>query len=174
MWITQSYLGKVEPDAELFIYYMYRNYIDEDTAFTKHLQSRLEDLGDVFGDKVCLSMPNPRYAGRIESEVRENRPLWEAIHNRLPGLLLTTMPLVNIEKYDNKCFFVALDAAHGAHGVDVAVQKIKTLADEAIMWNYKAEGMTRNQSVVDRFLEAIELKPGVAGFKIDLRRLFRK
>lgn len=173
MWITQSYLGNVEPDAELFAYYMYRDYIDEDTTFTSRLQSRMEDLGDVFGDKVCLSMPNPRYAGRIEAEVRENRPLWEAIHSRLPGLLLATKPLLQIESYDSSCFYVPFVSAGGVPDVDGAVRKLKTIADEAITWSYKANERSDQSTFVDRVLQAIELKPGVGGFKIDLRKLAR-
>lgn len=171
MWITQSYLGTVEPDAELFAYYMYRDYIDEDTTFTERLQSRLEDLGDVFGNKVCLSMPNPRYAGRIEAEVRENRPLWEALHSKLPGLLLATKPLVEIEAYDSSCFYVPFIAADGTPDVDGAVRKLKAIADEAITWNYKSNEKNDAPSIMDRVLDSIELKPGVAGFRIDLRKL---
>lgn len=106
MWVTQSYLGNVEPDADVFVYYLYESYVDEQKKFTDRLQRELENLGDVFGGRVSLQMPNPRYAGRIEAEVRENRELWEAVHSKLPGLLISTVPLSKIEGYDDTCYFV--------------------------------------------------------------------
>lgn len=38
-----------------------------------------EILGEAFGDKVSLLMPNPRYAGSIEAQVRENTALWSSL-----------------------------------------------------------------------------------------------
>ncbi len=174
MWITQTYLGAVEPDAELYIYYFYANYVDDQKRFTKELQSHLEDLGDVFGGKVCLSMPNPRYAGRIEAEVRENRPLWEAVYCKLPGLLLSTRPLAEIEAYDSSCFFVSFESDMTPTGIEAAVSKIKSLADEAITWSYKDQNQKKDPSFIERFFDALELKLGVGGFKLDIRRLLRR
>jgi len=174
MWITQTYLGAVEPDAELFIYYFYANYVDDQKRFTAQLQRHLEDLGDVFGGKVCLSMPNPRYAGRIEAEVRENKPLWEAVYCKLPGLLLSTRPRTEIDSYDSSCFFVSFEGDMSTSGIDVAVSKIKSLADEAITWGYKDQSQKENPSFMDRFFDALELKLGIGGFKLDLRKLLRR
>ena len=168
MWVTQTYLGTVEPDAEVFVYYFYLNYVNDQKTFTAQLQHELENLGDIFGAKVSLQMPNPRYAGRIESEVRENRPLWEALYSKLPGLFLSTSPLSQIKAYDSSCFFVPL-----ASGVPDAVSQIKKIADEAITWGYQQQNQPKRPSLAERFFDAIELKPGVGGFKVDLRRFFR-
>ena len=173
MWVTQTYLGIVEPEAKVFVYYLYEDYVDDQKRFTEHLQRELERLGDVFGGQVSLLIPNPRYKGRIEAEVREIRPLWEALHDRLPGLLLSTKPLSQIKGYEEWCFFIPF-AGRNRAAVAEAVQKIKGLADEAITWNYQDNAKSREPSFVERIGEAIEIKPGIAGFKIDLRRLFRQ
>jgi hypothetical protein len=78
MWITQTYLGTVEPDASVFIYYMYADYLDEHVEFTKEVQRLLEKFGEAYGNSVSLLMPNPNYANKIEFEVREIRPVWGA------------------------------------------------------------------------------------------------
>jgi hypothetical protein len=173
MWVTQTYLGNVEPDAKVFVYYFYEDYNTEQKTFTSNLQRELERLGDIFGGTVSLQMPSSRYAGRVEAEVREIRPLWEALHGRLPGLFLSTKPLAQVGGYDDWCFFVPFDNTTKA-GVITAVQKIRDLADEAITWNYQENAKPSRPTLVDRFLDAIEVKPGIGGFKIDVRKLFGK
>jgi hypothetical protein len=172
MWVSQTYLGVVEPDADVFVYYLFLNYIPEQAAFTERLQRELEGLGDVFGGKVSLLMPNPRYAGKIEAEVREIRPLWEAVYSKLPGLLVSTVPMSHITDYEDTCLFVPFEPLN-ILGLSMATNKIKTLADRTIAWTHKpvpADPSTFTQRVVD----ALELKPGVFGFRIDLRKLFRR
>lgn len=171
MWVTQTYLGNVEPDARVFVYYFYEDYSTEQRTFTSNLQRELERLGDVFGGTVSLLMPSPRYAGRIEAEVRENPALWEALRGRLPGLFLSTKPLRQVGGYDDWCFFVPFQDTTKA-GVVAAIQKIHALADEAITWSYQESAKQPKPSLVDRLLDAIEVKPGLWGIKIDVRKFF--
>jgi hypothetical protein len=173
MWVTQTYLGNVESDAKVFVYYFYLDYRPSQRTFTANLQEELEKLGDLFGGTVSLLMPSRRYAGRIEAEVREIRPLWEALHDKLPGLFLSMKPLSQVTAYDEWCFFVAFEE-QSKSGVLDAVQKIRHLADEAITWNYQENAMLPGLTFMDRFLDAIEIKPGVFGLKLDVRRLFRQ
>jgi len=172
VWVTQSYLGNVEPDADVFVYYLYLNYVDEQKAFTDRLQRELENLGDVFGGKVSLQMPNPRYAGKIEAEVRENRPLWEAVYSKLPGLLISTVPLARIEGYDDTCYFVQFNTALTLDLI-IAVDRIKRLADKTIAWKDKPVPV-KPPGFSSRLADSLELKPGIFGFRIDLRKLFRR
>jgi len=172
VWVTQSYLGNVEPDADVFVYYLYESYVDEQKKFTDRLQRELENLGDVFGGRVSLQMPNPRYAGRIEAEVRENRELWEAVHSKLPGLLISTVPLSKIEGYDDTCYFVPFNTTLTLD-VILAVDRIKKLADRTIAWKHKPVP-AEPPSFSARLADSLELKPGVFGFRVDLRKLFRR
>lgn len=173
MWVTQTYLGNVEADAKVFVYYFYLDYIESQRTFTNNLQKELEKLGDVFGGTVSLLMPNPRYSGQIEAEVREIHPLWEALYNKLPGLFLSTKPLSEVRGYDEWCFFVPFED-QSKSGVLDAVRKVRRLADEAITWNYQGNAKVPEPSFKGRFLDAIEIKLGIAGFKLDVRRLFRR
>jgi hypothetical protein len=172
MWVTQTYLGNVEPDAKVFVYYFYLDYQASQKTFTANLQEELEKLGDLFGGTVSLLMPSRRYAGKIEAEVREIRPLWEALYDKLPGLFLSTKPLSQVTAYDKWCFFVPFED-HRKSGVLDAVQKIRRLADDAVTWNYQENARVAEPTFMDRFLDAIEIKPGVPGLKLDVRRLFR-
>ncbi len=165
MWITQTYLGAVEPDAKAFVYYMYEDYVSSQQKFTRSLQRRLEKLGEAYGSDLCLMMPNPRYAGRVEAEVRENRALWQAIHAKLPALLLATEPLTQITSYDSRCRLVAL-----GDDLDEAVMTIKRFADEAITWNYRVEHQTPDRTWRDRFFDALEVKIGVPFLKLDAKK----
>jgi hypothetical protein len=173
MWVTQTYLGNVEADAKVFVYYFYCDYIESQNNFTKNLQEELEKLGDLFGGTVSLLMPNPRYEGRIEAEVREIRPLWEALYDRLPGMFLSTKPLSKVRAYDEWCFFVPFEDQSKSAVLD-AVNKIRRLADEAITWNYQENAKVPEPGFTDRFLNAIEIKPGIGGFKLDVKKLFRR
>lgn len=172
MWVTQTYLGAVEPDADVFIYYLFLNYIPEQQQFTERLQRELEQLGDVFGGKASLLMPNPRYAGKIEAEVREIRPLWEAVYAKLPGLLISTVPLTKIERYDDSCLFVPFESMNTL-GLLTAVDKIKQLADQTIAWENKPV-LAEHEGFTQRLVDSLELKPGIFGFRVDLRKLFER
>ena len=174
MWITQTYLGNPDPDADVFVYYLYLNYVAEQNVFTAKLQRELEALGDVFGGKVSLQMPSERYAGKVEAEVRENRELWNAVYSELPGLLVSTVPLAKIEGYDDTCIFVSfsrMSKASTTLGLLLAVDKVKILADRTIAWKHKPTPPPE-RGFIERIGDSLELKPGVFGIRVDLRKLF--
>lgn len=174
MWVTQTYLGAVEPDATVFIYYFYEDYNDDQKYFTKQVQHSLEDLGEVFRDRVSLLMPNPRYAGRIESEVRENIELWQSLRGKLPGLFISTVPLVQVGEKDGDSVFVSFDT-QDYKGVAEAIQKVRRIAGDYISYDHeRRQAQPNSSSVFRRIFDAIELKPGFAGIKIDLKRLSRR
>lgn len=173
MWVTQTYLGTVEPDAKLFVYYFFMDYIDEQKRFTEMVQQELEKMGEVFGGNVSLLMPNPRYANRIESEVRENRALWESIYDKIPGLFISKEPLSKLTSTSDSCFFVSFEG-QSRRDVLTAAKTIRKLADETISWDFAHQNSgIKRQSFGSRLDDALELKPGIFGFRIDLRRLFR-
>jgi hypothetical protein len=91
MWITQTYLGNVEPNASIFVYYFYEDYVHEQRSFTRKVHKELETLGDVYRNRISLLMPNPQYAGKVEAEVRANWGLWAEVCDNLPGLFLSTV-----------------------------------------------------------------------------------
>lgn len=173
MWVTQTYLGHVEPDANLFVYYFFENYSCEQKTFTKQVQQELEKLGEVFGDKVSLLMPNPRYAGKIEAEVRRIRYLWESLRGNLPGLFVSRKPLKSLQPTDDGCIYVPFETRDPANAA-IVIQRVRCMANETISWDFTHRLPPERPSFGERFGEAIELKPGIFGFRIDLKKLARR
>lgn len=176
MWITQTYLKSPEPDAKLHVYYLYQDYVDQDVAITRRIQSSLERMGHRFGGDVALLMPNPEAADRIEQEVREIRPLWEMIAGRLPGVLICTRPMTDLRFEDGEHYFVSFD--HPALIVPYAqtLKRISELISDQIEYQHREMGSKEPSlgGAGSRFFEAVELKPGIAGFKIDLKKLLQR
>ncbi|MBE2185341.1 MAG: hypothetical protein IAE99_01035 [Rhodothermales bacterium] len=172
MWITQTYLGAVEPDAKVFVYYLFEDYNSEQKTFTQKIQRELEGLGEVFGEKVSLLMPNPRYAGRVEAEVRENHALWESLGYNFPGLLISTSPLSGLNGYEDGCFYMPFV---GRQSKDVAevIQEVRRIAGDTLSWEFAHSRPPERHSLAKRILDSIEMKPGMWGFRVDLRRLMR-
>lgn len=173
MWVTQTYLGTVEPDAKVFIYYFFEDYVSEQRSFTEMVQQELERIGEAFGDKVSLLMPNPRYAGRIEAEVRENPELWWSLHGKLPGLFLSKVPLAEIDMRRGDCFYIPFET-RDPEGVAKVIQDIRRMAGETLNWEFMSRKRSEKKKFGKRFLDALELKPGIWGMRIDLRKLARR
>lgn len=168
MWVTQTYLGNVEPEAHLFIYYLFEDYNSQQSEFTKAVQRQLEVLGEVYGDQVSLLMPNPRYAGGIEAEVREFPKLWMAVRELLPGLLVSPVPFTELLTHPQKCTFIPF-RREDAQTVAKVIQRVRGRADAAIAGRQESEAA--KPSFFSRFLDAIEVKPGIWGIRLDLKKL---
>jgi hypothetical protein len=173
MWITQTYLGNVEPNANLFAYYFFLDYDSEQKRFTEHLQRELEKLGDIYGDQVSLLMPNKRYAGRIEAEVREYRKLWEAVYDELPGVFLSKKPLVQLSPEDNEFVFISFKD-QDAKQVAATIREIRGIADDTLAHNFSDKQSPPKPSFVRRLADSIEVKPGIWGIQIDLRKFLSR
>jgi len=173
MWVTQTYLGVVEPHAKAFIYYLFEDYNSEQTEFTTEVQRRLEDIGEAYQDRVSLLMPNPRFAARIESEVRDKiQDVWWSLHGKLPGLLFSTKPLSQFDGASGEYVYFPFDALT-AHGAAEVIVKVRRLANEQVSWDFLNPKKKEVKSVGKVILDAIEAKPGFAGFRIDLKKLKR-
>jgi len=168
MWVTQTYLGNVELDANFFVYYLYEEYNPDQKGLTENIQRHLEDLGEVYGDKVSLMMPNPRFAGRIESEVRDFPKLWMAVHEMLPGLLLSPVPLIKLKESLKGCKFIPFKS-NDSKFLSSMIRSIRQLADSAI--ESANVSQAKKLSWLERLFNAIEIKPGMLGVNIDIKRL---
>lgn len=175
MWVTQSYLGDVEPNAKLFVYYFFEDYNQDQKTFTQRVQRELENLGDVYGDKVSLLMPNPRYANKIESEMRQfNWESWFSLgETGLPGLFISPKPIATLESKDDGCIYIPFKKMD-AKSVAEVIQQVRGIADNTLNWDFANQYQTEPKSFGRRLADALELKPGIWGFKIDLKKLFEK
>jgi hypothetical protein len=44
MWVTQTYLGVVEPDAQVYVYYLFEDYNHEQKEFTDRVPPVIEEI----------------------------------------------------------------------------------------------------------------------------------
>jgi len=166
MWVTQTYLGNVEPDAQLFVYYLFEDYSDEQVRFTERVQRRLEIVGEAFGNSVALLVPNPRYAVRIEAEVRGIQEVWWTLQSKLPALLVCTRPLTKFDPEQGDYYIISF-ASKDARGVAEAVNRVKTLANDYLSWQFANRPPEERREWWRRFFNALELKPGFGPIKRD-------
>ncbi len=168
MWVTQTYLGSVEENAGVFIYYLYEDYNQRQSNFTKSVQRALEDMGDTYRDTVSLQMPNPRYAGKIEAEVRKNENLWGEVSGQLPGLLVATAPFTWLRWPQHDCYYVPF-VGQDERAVAEAITSARLLTEANLQARTRSED---SGGLGSRFLGSLELKPGIYGISLDLKRLF--
>jgi hypothetical protein len=135
------------------------------------VQRELEQLGEVYGDKVSLLMPNPRYAGRIEAEVRDNPDHWGALRSHLPGLFISRTPLNKVNGASEGTYipFERDDPKRVAQ----IIEQVRGLADKMIEWHVTEERRSGRRSRLSEFFDAIEMKPGLWEFSIDLKKVRR-
>lgn len=173
MWISQSYLGEVEPKADFFVYYFFEDYNPDQKRITHDVLPALEDLGQLFGSRVSLLMPNPRYAITIESELRDKfQDLWWVFQGKLPGLFVSSSPLPLLDpRSDQGHFFTFV----GKNPKDV-IAHVRELAEEHLKKRDISKQSTkkaRKISIYHQFIDALEAKPGFAGFRVDLKKLLK-
>ena len=163
----------MEPNASVFVYYLYENYNSKQDEFTKKVQRSLEELGDVYSSDVSLLMPNPKYAHKIESEVREIRPLWNKFNQELPGLLISEVPLAQLEEKPGKCYFISLKTKTQTEARDT-IRRARSLIDKDLL---SVTPIDNDNHFITEMLKkigkAVELKPNLFGIGIDLNKLFK-
>ena len=172
MWITQTYLAPVEPNAKIFIYFMYEDYVALQEQMVREVQEKLEKMGDQFGEHVSLLMPTPNSADRIEAEVREIPDLWRMLKAKLPGLLISRVPMAAKEFSLSEVYYIGLSTGLTL-STDINVNlinRVRKITSDQLDWKLRELG-TKEKQLDPKYSEAIELKIGINGFKIDLKKL---
>ena len=170
MWVTQSYLAAAEPDAKIFVYYLFEDYNPDQVAFTTAVQERLERLGESYEGSVSLLMPNPRYASRVEAEVRGIQDFWWTLHGKLPALLISTSPLSTFSPGSAEYSLISFTNTDPSGAVE-AVEKVRRIADKQLRWDFETKPEKEKVSIWRHFFDALELKPGLCGVRLDLKKL---
>jgi hypothetical protein len=173
MWVTQTYLGDVEPDAHLYVYYLFEDYNDTQVRFTKRVQSELEKLGEIYGDSVSLLFPNPRYAARVESETRGIQEFWWTLHGKLPALLISSKALSQFDPKEGDYYLVQFES-EDARGAAEAVLRVRTIANQQLAHQFANQTQKPDEPLWKRLFEAMEVKPGLGPIKIDLKKLAKR
>lgn len=170
MWVTQTYLGVVEPDAKIFVYYLFEDYVPEQEEFTRSVQRKLETLGEIYGNSVSLLMPNKRYTAQVGAEMRKVEGLWKLVHGKLPGLLISTQPLSKFDPGSTEFTVIPFTRLTPRDAAD-AIDKVRRLIDGQLHWDFEDRPMEERPGLWKKFFDALELKPGVAGIRLDLKKL---
>lgn len=172
MHITQTYLGTYGASG-LFVYYLFEDYSDDQQKLTKKVQDALDDLGADYMKEIDLFRPNERFAGDIAREVREIPALWRYCHGRLPGFLVSRVPLVEVDPQNGDLIFFSIQGRSEDEALEV-VRRIRQLTRDSI--NAAGEIVTTVQErdgALVRVWKALEVKPGLFGVRLDLKALFR-
>jgi hypothetical protein len=178
MWVTQTYLGTVEPDASVFVYYLFEDYSRTQVEFTEEVQRQLEGLGEAFGTRVSLLFPNARYAVRVESEVRGIQDLWYLLRGKLPALLVATAPLTQFNPNRGDYYLIPFPS-QDVEGAAKTIARVRSIANDHVSVS-GFHTLLHGHSEIDRtqgwrrLLDAIELKPGIGPIKLDLKKLLAK
>ena len=170
MHITQTYLGNYG-NSGLFVYYLFEDYALEQNALTERVQRALDDLGADYMSEVDLFRPNERFAGDIGAEVRKLPAVWEYCAGKLPGFLVCYKPLSEVNPTDDTVVFFSIKDRTENEALEV-VTKIRTVVvDQIRSPALPGPEIARGRKFVARFSDALEIKPGLFGISIDLRRL---
>lgn len=61
-----------------------------------------------------------------------------------------------------------------AKGVAEVIRRVRGIANNTVNWDFAAQYQPKAKSFGGRLVDAIEIKPGIWGFKLDLKKLFEK
>ena len=112
MWISQTYLGSIEEDAKVVVYYFFESYSDFQSAFTKALMNHLSTMGKRVGKQAAVFVPNEDSLEPIKNEIRgianNNEEFVRILNQKLPGLLFIDKRLLYFNSHSDPWVYVSL------------------------------------------------------------------
>ena len=173
MQISQTYLGSSHPRAKLFVYYLWEDYKEQEDV-PEAVIRRLDQAGWAFGKDVSLTAPSPGSLDNIRSEIRPEGKdsWWWQVGQNTPGLLLTTKPFGKFRPTKDECIFFSLphEAARSEDAYEAIFEALHDQC-ERMLAQKSGGAVVETLSVI---YEAIEMKPSVFGFGIDLKKLITR
>jgi hypothetical protein len=169
MFVTQSYIGSSDPRANLHIYYIFQAY-NEQNDFSHLVQLELEKIGEMYQEKVALYMPNPRSADKIAGQILG---VCLKLKSSFPGLLITKDPIEQIEDSSDDSIYIPFDG-ESPESAALIISEIRKLCWDQLNWNHSQLEEVTKVGAISRLGEAMEIKPGIFGIRLDLKKLFNK
>ena len=174
MWVSQSYLGDPDEDAKVYAYYLFEDYSAEQEGFTRKIEGKLAHIGDQFGPHATILMPNRHNTPRIEAEVRNALgEFWWELQGQLPGILVSTTKLSKLQMEDGQHHFFSLSRCDLDSALD-AITSVHRLMQKCVEYQHKNPTPQPSETIFKRLLSSVEAKPGIYGFSVDLKKLFKK
>lgn len=122
MWVSQTYLGNIGQEADVYIYYFWEDYAEQskvDDSVLKHLA----ELGYSFREKVSVFVPQSGYFGLIREEMRTKfDKFWRTFSGKTPGLFFITKPLSDFDPVSGDWLFLPIPS--------------RLVADNALLTNF--------------------------------------
>ena len=180
MWVSQTYLGCPDPDAKVFVYYLWEDYKMQKEV-PKSIVDRLTEAGRAFGKDVSLFAPISGTQHEIRNEIRSQGYdfFWQKIGPNTPGLLLTYKPLGNFDPREDEYLFFHLPSRIA--GNEEAITKVfGFLHDACVSRLSKAADATQprdtksNSGLLDTVYEALQLKLTFGGLGIDFKPIISR
>jgi hypothetical protein len=177
MWISQTYLGSVGKDADVYIYYFWEDYAPQ-PGVNESVLRNLSDLGYSFREKVSVFVPQPGYLGLIREEMRAKFEIfWREFSGKTPGLFFITQPLDLFDPTRDEWLFLPMQEKLISNESDLLLffQELHRKCEEVIEYNYQK---TRpepwklgSSGLLKALYDSLQLKFSVAGFGVDLKPL---
>jgi hypothetical protein len=179
MWVTQTYLRSPDPSSSIHVYYLFEAYNELQMGLTSAIQQELSSLGRQYGRTVTLYMPDPHSVDHIGGELRALEPLWHEVYGKLPGLLVLTRPLEEYDRSNPESFYIPLvsdgDSISGPPEIAKAIHRLTEITEQQLRWEFDNRTQApAQQGALSKLFDAIEMKPGFAGFKVDLKQLLMR
>ena len=173
MELRQTYIGCPDPEAQLFVYYIWEDY-KEQKDVPKAVMDRLASAGRRFGKDVLLVAPVPGDQDAIRSEIAKEKSaaLWWEIGPFTPGLLLTPKPLTEFEPEEDESIFFSLAGTESAND-DVIEAVFITLRKECERRLARTNG-SLDDGILRVIYDSIELKPNFFGIGINLKPVIKR
>ena len=173
MWVSQTYLGCPDPDAKLFVYYLWEEYKGQRNV-PKSTLERLVSAGRAFGADVSLFAPISGAQHEIRSELRSqgNEFFWGEIGPNTPGLLLTEKPLAKFEpKADDYVFFKLPN--NGSANEEMIEGVFNSLGGECEKRLKKIDD-EKESGLLDTIYDSAQLKLTFMGLGIDFKPIISR
>ncbi|NVL30756.1 hypothetical protein F2S71_13610, partial [Pseudomonas syringae pv. actinidiae] len=111
---------------------------------------------------------------RIEAEVRDALgEFWWELQGQLPGILVSTKQLSKLKVEDGQHHFFSLKKCEPDSAFDV-ITSVHRLMQQCAEYQNKNQTPQPPETIFKRLLSSIDAKPGIYGFSVDLKRLFKK
>ncbi|WP_140848643.1 hypothetical protein [Sphingomonas glacialis] len=177
MWVSQTYLGKLAPESDVYLYYFFEDYARQ-SAVPERVLKLLADLGYNFRDSVSAFTPMDDYRGHINREL-ENKfmDFWGGFNGKTPGIFLSRVPLHKFDPESGEWIYFPI--TNDIVSDDVKAQKffreLHRVCKEIIDHRYETEGRLKKQSSVFQALyDSAQLKLTFMGAGIDIKPIISR
>ena len=177
MWITHNYLGITRGDVRCLFFLLHEDYIEAQSGLSDRLRQEIERFARNMGEHGAVVAP---FAGDVERTRQHvlDKPWAEREVEkvrRTPALLMIDQDFAEFDPREHQ--YVILHLNDGDEG-DAALfrslmQKLVDALPDEGSDPFKLISEALRQREVQDAAEMIELKPGVFGVSIDLKRAWK-